>query len=104
MDSVLLCPGSCHFIPAKNHQSIKLPKIAEIIFDAYVNSYYRKADELVVVNPCFIKDLEKLGIPREKITYIPNYVDPEYAINYTVGDDDTEKELLNNFIKNIEET
>ena len=64
-----------HFIPAKNHQSIKLPKIAEIIFDAYVNSYYRKADELVVVNPCFIKDLEKLGIPREKITYIPNYVD-----------------------------
>lgn len=64
-----------HFIPAKNHESIKLPKLAEKIFDGYVNSYYRKADELVVVNPCFIKDLEDLGIPREKITYIPNYVD-----------------------------
>jgi len=63
-----------HFIPAKNHDSIKLPKLAQIIFDGYVNSFYRKADELVVVNPCFIKDLEELGIKRENITYIPNYV------------------------------
>ncbi len=66
-----------HFIPAKNHESIKLPKLAEKIFDGYVNSFYRKADELVVVNPCFINDLEKLGISKEKITYIPNYVDHE---------------------------
>ncbi len=64
-----------HFIPEKNHESIKLPKPAEKLFDSYVNSFYRKADELVVVNPCFISDLEKLGIPKEKITYIPNYVD-----------------------------
>ncbi len=74
-----------HFIPAKNHESIKLPKLAEWIFDGYVNSYYRKADELVVVNPCFIKDLEDLGISREKITYIPNYVDHnEFCV---LGDD-----------------
>ena len=66
-----------HFIPSKNHESIKLPKLAEKIFDSYVNSYYRKADELVVVNPCFEKDLENLGIPSEKITYIPNYVSHE---------------------------
>ena len=66
-----------HFIPSKNHESIKLPKLAEKIFDSYVNSYYRKADELVVVNPCFEKDLESLGIPSEKITYIPNYVSHE---------------------------
>ena len=66
-----------HFIPAKNHQSIKLPKLAEKIFDWYVESYYRKADELVVVNPCFIEDLKKLKIPEEKITYIPNYVNHE---------------------------
>ena len=64
-----------HFIPAKNHESIKLPKLAEKIFDWYVESYYRKADELIVVNPCFIDDLIKLGINKEKITYIPNYVD-----------------------------
>ena len=39
-----------HFIPAKNHESIKLPKLAEKIFDWYVENLYRKADELVVVN------------------------------------------------------
>lgn len=64
-----------HFIPAKNHESIKLPKLAEKIFDRYVENFYRKADELVVVNPCFVKDLEDLKIPSNKITYIPNYVD-----------------------------
>ena len=30
-----------------------------------------------MVNPCFEKDLENLGIPSEKITYIPNYVSHE---------------------------
>lgn len=64
-----------HFIPAKNHESIKLPRFAEWVFDKYVEGFYRKADELVVVNPCFIEDLEKLKISREKITYIPNFVD-----------------------------
>lgn len=66
-----------HFVPSKNDGSIKLPKFAQWIFDKYVNSVYRKADELVVVNPCFIKELEALKIPTEKITYIPNYVDHE---------------------------
>ena len=64
-----------HFIPSRNDGSIKLPRLANWIFKKYVESTYRKADELVVVNPCFIKDLEKLKIPREKITYIPNFVD-----------------------------
>ena len=64
-----------HFIPSKNDGSIKLPKLFSWIFDKYVEGTYRKADELVVVNPCFINDLEKLKISREKITYIPNYVD-----------------------------
>ena len=63
-----------HFIPAKNHESIKLPKLAEKIFDRYVENMYRKADELVVVNPCFVADLEQLGVPKNKITYIPNFV------------------------------
>ena len=64
-----------HFIPSKNDGSIKLPKFASWIFDKYVNGMYRKADELVVVNPCFISELEKLKIPSENITYIPNFVD-----------------------------
>ena len=63
-----------HFIPAKNHESIKLPKLLERIFDSYVESFYRKADELVVVNPCFAGDLIKLGVSEDKITYIPNFV------------------------------
>ena len=64
-----------HFIPKKNHESIKLPKLFEKIFDHYVESFYRKADELVVVNPVFKSDLEELGIESNIITYIPNYVD-----------------------------
>ena len=63
-----------HFIPAKNHESIKLPKLINWIFDKYVEGMYRKADELIVVNPAFSSDLEALKIPKEKITYIPNFV------------------------------
>lgn len=64
-----------HFVPSKNDGSIKLPKLISKIFDKYVNSFYKKADELVVVNPSFTKPLLDLGIKRDKITYIPNYVD-----------------------------
>lgn len=77
-----------HFVPSKNDGSLKLPKLINHIFNKYVERLYRKADELVVVNPCFISELEKLKIPRENITYIPNYVDktrffplPEDRIN-----------------------
>ena len=66
-----------HFIPKENEGSIKLPKLATKIFDWYVESFYKRADELVVVNPCFITPLKELGIPEEKITYIPNYVAKE---------------------------
>ena len=64
-----------HFVPSKNDGSLRLPKLSNHIFNKYVERLYRKADELVVVNPCFVQDLEKLKIPRENITYIPNYVD-----------------------------
>ena len=65
-----------HFIPSKNDGSLRLPCLTNFIFNKYVESLYKKADELVVVNPCFITDLEKLKINRDNITYIPNYVDP----------------------------
>ena len=64
-----------HFVPSKNDGSLRLPKLINYIFNKYVECLYRKADELVVVNPCFISELEKLKINRENITYIPNYVD-----------------------------
>lgn len=63
-----------HFLPDTLDGSIKLPKFAEKIFKRYVLNFYRRADQLVVVNPIFIEPLEKLGIPRERVTYIPNYV------------------------------
>lgn len=66
-----------HFVPSKNDGSLKLPKLFDWIFKKYVEKTYRKADEIIVVNPCFIAELEKINIPKEKITYIPNFVNHE---------------------------
>ena len=66
-----------HFVPSKNDGSLKMPKLFDWIFKKYVEKTYRKADEIIVVNPCFIPELEKINIPKEKITYIPNFVDHE---------------------------
>lgn len=63
-----------HFLPDTLDGSIKLPKFVFKIFKWYVTKYYRKADEIVVVNPIFIEPLTKFGIEKEKITYIPNFV------------------------------
>lgn len=63
-----------HFIPETLDGSIKLPKLAFKIFKNYVIRMYKKADEIVVVNPVFKEPLIKLGIKEDKITYIPNYV------------------------------
>ena len=63
-----------HFIPSHNDGSIKLWKPIDYIFRKYSEGLYKKADELVVVNPYFISDLEKLGIDKDRITYIPNFV------------------------------
>ena len=66
-----------HFIPSTLDGSIKMPKLFFGVFKRYVISTYRKADEIVVVNPSFIPPLEELGMKRENITYIPNFVDHE---------------------------
>ena len=65
-----------HFLPDTLDGSIKLPKPIFAIFKSYVRRFYRKADEIVVVNPIYKKPLMELGIDEDKITYIPNYVDP----------------------------
>ena len=36
---------------------------------------YKRADYIVVVNPIFIEPLKKYGIKKDRIFYIPNYVD-----------------------------
>lgn len=73
----------CHFLPHTLDGSIKLPKFAFNIFKKYVVSFYKLADYLVVVNPIFIQDLVELGVKKENIKYIPNYVSKEnfYKIN-----------------------
>lgn len=66
--------GYVHFVPNTLKESIKLPKLFEKILYRYVVSFYKRMDHLVVVNPSFISELVALGIPEEKITYIPNFV------------------------------
>ena len=66
-----------HMLPDTLDGSIKLPKLLFRLFKKYVIKFYRKADEIVVVNPIFINPLVELGIKRECVTYIPNYVSKE---------------------------
>ena len=75
-----------HFIPSTLDGSLKMPSIAFKVFKKYVISTYRKADEIVVVNPAFIPPLVELGIDKENITYIPNFVDHEKF--YKVSDEE----------------
>lgn len=85
---------------------IELPKVTDRYYaENFLGHIFPINEELITTdgrNFCFYKALTY----RNKYVYcdIPNYVDTEYAINYTVEDDDTEKESLNNFIKTIEET
>lgn len=66
-----------HFLPDTLDGSIKLPKILFSIFKKYVVNFYKQADYLIVVNPIFMDPLEKYGISRDKMIYIPNYVSKE---------------------------
>ena len=63
-----------HFLPDTLDGSVKLPKFAFKAFKWYVTSFYKKAKEIVVVNPSFKKELVRFGIDEKKITYIPNFV------------------------------
>lgn len=68
----------CHFLPdTVINGSLKIPNSLRPITSHYIIHFYNLADRIVVVNPSFIPELEKYGIPREKIYYIPNYVSKE---------------------------
>lgn len=66
-----------HFIPETLEGSIKLSKFASRVYNNYVVNTYRKATNIVVVNPIFIKDLARYGIPSDRVTYIPNFVNEQ---------------------------
>lgn len=66
-----------HFLPETLDGSIKLPAFAFVPFRWYVKTFYKRADNLVVVNPIFIEKLAGIGIDPGKVTYIPNFVSRE---------------------------
>ena len=89
-----------HFLPDTLDGSIKLPKFAFKIFKRYVIKFYKNADNLVVVNPIFKKDMIAAGLDEKKITYIPNFVSKEKFYKKT---DKEIKELRKKYkIKNNE--
>ena len=67
--------GYVHFLPETLEGSLKIPQPFRGIFYRYVIAFYKRMDHLVVVNPSFIDKLVAYDIPREKISYIPNFVD-----------------------------
>lgn len=69
--------GHCHCIPETIDTSINLPKPFKKVFYKYLINFYKQMDYLITVNPEFIDKLAKYGIDKEKITYIPNYVDKD---------------------------
>lgn len=66
--------GYVHFLPETLEGSINLPKPAKAVFYKYVIDFYKRMDQIVVVNPIFIPKLVKYGIPEDKVKYIPNFV------------------------------
>lgn len=69
--------GYVHFLPETLEGSLKIPQPFRGIFCRYVIAFYKRMDHLVVVNPSFIPKLEAYGIPKERISYIPNFVDSD---------------------------
>lgn len=69
--------GYVHFLPETVENSISMPRFAKNLFYKYMLAFYKSMDHLVTVNPYFIDVLEKYGVPRDKVTYIPNFVSDE---------------------------
>lgn len=69
--------GYVHFLPETLEGSLKIPQPFRGLFYRYVIAFYKRMDHLVVVNPSFIPKLAAYGIPKERVTYIPNFVDSD---------------------------
>ncbi|EOS59866.1 hypothetical protein C815_01889 [Firmicutes bacterium M10-2] len=83
----------CHFLPdTVIDGSLNIPSGLQPITSHYIINFYKLADRLVVVNPSFIPDLARYGIPKEKIYYIPNYVSKD--VFHPLGMKDRESERM----------
>lgn len=78
--------GYVHFLPETLEGSLRIPQPFRSLFYRYVIAFYKRMDHLVVVNPSFIDKLVAYGIPRRKVTYIPNFVDSDRFHPVTPGE------------------
>lgn len=76
--------GYVHFLPETLEGSLKIPQPFRGLFYRYIIAFYKRMDQLVVVNPSFIDKLIAYDIPRERITYIPNFVDSDRFHNVSL--------------------
>ena len=72
-----------HFMPNTLDGALKIPKLFIKVYAWWVKRCYLKSDYLVVVNPNYVEEMQKLGYDKNRIFYIPNYVSNEnfYVIN-----------------------
>ncbi|MBA1434903.1 glycosyltransferase family 4 protein [Bombilactobacillus bombi] len=66
--------GYVHFLPETLQGSLKIPHFLNPLVAKYVIGFYKRMDQLVVVNPSFIPQLQSYGLDSKKIKYIPNFV------------------------------
>jgi len=78
--------GYVHFLPETLEGSLTIPQPFRGLFYRYIIAFYKRMDQLVVVNPSFIEKLVAYGIPKDKITYIPNFVDSDHFYQYSAVD------------------
>lgn len=86
--------GYVHFLPETLEGSIQLFSPFQKIFNWYLLSFYRKMDELVVVNPSFIPKLVALGCSEERVTYIPNFVSTDLFYEQSLSERESFREKL----------
>lgn len=87
--------GYVHMLPETVEKSLQLPYPIKSIFFKYLIQFYKRMDYLVTVNPYFIGELEKYGISKEKVTYIPNFVSSELFYSLDAHTIKTTKEKYN---------
>lgn len=69
--------GYVHMLPETVETSLNLPRFMKQFFYRYMIKFYKSMDYLVTVNPYFIGRLAHYGVPKEIVTYIPNFVSSE---------------------------
>ena len=66
--------ASVHMMPETMNGSLHFPKPVQKLFNAYMLSFYRSADYMHIVHPDTAEVLEKYGVSRDRIFWVPNVV------------------------------